>query len=74
MPQMNGYELARRLRQKPGLERVLLVALTGYGQESDQRLAIEAGFDHHLTKPVSAEMIHNLLTSLPCAYESISAR
>ena len=52
LPVMDGYELASRLRQLPGMARVLLVAVTGYGQESDRRRTAEAGFHHHLVKPV----------------------
>ncbi len=52
MPGMNGYELARRLRAMPHGQHMVLAALTGWGQQEDKRRAIEAGFDHHLTKPV----------------------
>ena len=52
LPGLDGYEVARRLRAVPGSERLLLIALTGYGQESDRRRSIEAGFDHHLVKPL----------------------
>src|SRR5262249_23682279 len=52
LPGMNGYEVAQRLRDIPGLARALLVAVTGYGQESDRRRTREAGFDRHLIKPV----------------------
>jgi CheY-like chemotaxis protein len=48
MPVMNGYDVARRLRQRPGLEKLLLVAMTGWGQEEDRRRSQEAGFDYHL--------------------------
>ncbi len=65
MPGMDGYELAARLRQLPQMADVVLVALTGYGQESDRQRACEAGFDHHLVKPVSLEALRNLLASLP---------
>jgi two-component system CheB/CheR fusion protein len=61
MPGMDGYEVARRLRQEPGLERALLVALTGYGQESDRRRSREAGIDYHLVKPVEPEELRALL-------------
>jgi CheY-like chemotaxis protein/nitrogen-specific signal transduction histidine kinase len=64
MPDMDGYELARRLRQEPGLECLPLVALTGYGQDSDKQQAREAGFSHHLVKPVSLEALQYLLASL----------
>jgi PAS domain S-box-containing protein len=52
LPVMNGYELAKRLRAEPGLERIVLIAVTGYGQESDRLKAKEAGFDEHYVKPV----------------------
>src|SRR5690606_5066859 len=64
MPQIDGYELARQLRRLPGFDSVVLVALTGYGQESDRQRALEAGFDQHLVKPVSIEAIEALLTQL----------
>jgi CheY-like chemotaxis protein/nitrogen-specific signal transduction histidine kinase len=65
MPHMDGYELARRLRQEAGLDGLVLIALTGYGQDSDRQLAKDAGFDHHLVKPVSLEALEDLLASLP---------
>jgi CheY-like chemotaxis protein/anti-sigma regulatory factor (Ser/Thr protein kinase) len=65
MPGMDGYELARRLRQIPELNQTLLVALTGYGQDSDRREAFNAGFNFHLVKPVSFEALQMLLQSLP---------
>ena len=61
MPVMNGYEVAQRLRQRPGLENLLLVAMTGWGQEEDRRRSQEAGFDHHLVKPAEPEALHKLL-------------
>jgi CheY-like chemotaxis protein len=61
MPRMNGYEAARHLRQQPWGRNVLLVALTGWGQEEDKRRATEAGFDHHLTKPVEPAALEKLL-------------
>ena len=65
MPGMDGYELAQRLRNEPSLAGVVLVALTGYGQDNDRRRAKDAGFDHHLVKPVSLEALRDLLASLP---------
>lgn len=65
MPGMNGYELAHRIRQGLGLQDIVLVALTGYGQDSDKERAVEAGFDYHLTKPVSIDALQTLLASLP---------
>ena len=61
MPGMDGYELARRLRQEHGLEKTLLVALTGYGQEEDRRRSREVTIDHHLVKPVNPETLQDLL-------------
>src|SRR5262249_57319446 len=51
LPGMDGYDLARELRVRTGGDRLLLVAVTGYGQDADQRRAREAGFDRHLVKP-----------------------
>lgn len=64
MPKLNGYEAARRIRTEMPGERVLLVAMTGWGQEEDKRRAQEAGFDAHLTKPVDIEVIEKLLDGL----------
>ena len=61
LPDMNGYEVARRLRAAPECRGTLLVALTGYGQVEDQRRALEAGFDLHLTKPVDAARLCEVL-------------
>jgi two-component system CheB/CheR fusion protein len=61
LPQLDGYEVARRLRQQPAMERALLIALTGYGNDEDHRRSREAGFDHHLVKPVDPAAIQQLL-------------
>ena len=63
LPGMDGYEVARRLRQVAGMEGVLLVALTGYGREEDRQRAFEAGFDHHLTKPADPDELRRLLAA-----------
>lgn len=63
LPTMDGYELARRLRQRFG-NGIALVALTGYGQAEDKQKAKEAGFDDHLTKPVSIVDVERLLVDL----------
>jgi len=62
LPKLNGYDVARALRQRPWGRQMYLVALTGWGQDADKRQALEAGFDHHLTKPVDPEQIEALLT------------
>jgi PAS domain S-box-containing protein len=65
MPGMDGYEVARRLRQQPGLERLILAALTGWGQKEDRRRTAEAGFDHHLVKPPEPQAVETVLAALP---------
>ena len=64
LPGMDGYELARRLRKNPDTTSATLIALSGYGQEEDRRRAREAGFDHHLVKPVDPERLSSLLVGL----------
>ena len=64
LPEMNGYEVARRLRQMPDVRKTLLVAITGYGREEDQKAAREAGFDLHLTKPVDPVRLEKLLATM----------
>jgi two-component system, sensor histidine kinase len=61
LPDMDGHEVARRLRAQASLRPSVLVALTGYGQESDRQLSREAGFDHHLVKPVDLRKLESLL-------------
>jgi PAS domain S-box-containing protein len=61
MPGMDGYEVARRLRQHPGLENVLLAALTGWGQQEDRRRTTEAGFDRHFVKPPDPKALEDFL-------------
>jgi signal transduction histidine kinase len=62
LPGMDGYELARRLREQGGLKGALLVAVTGYGQEEDRRRSRAATLDDHLTKPVDPEALRQLVT------------
>jgi PAS domain S-box-containing protein len=64
MPGLNGYEAARRIREQPGGWDMVLVAITGWGQDDDKRQAREAGFDHHLTKPVDPAELQKLLESV----------
>ncbi|MDB5949667.1 MAG: sensor hybrid histidine kinase [Massilia sp.] len=64
LPDMDGNELARRLRAQPGGVARVLVAITGYGQEEDRRQSAAAGFDHHFVKPVDAEVLLALLGAL----------
>jgi PAS domain S-box-containing protein len=61
MPGLNGYEAALRIRQTPWGKNMVLIAITGWGQEEDKQRAKEAGFDHHLTKPVDTADLERLL-------------
>jgi PAS domain S-box-containing protein len=61
LPRMNGYEVARRLRGSPGGAQTVLVAVTGWGQEQDKKNAAQAGFNHHLTKPVDPVALQAIL-------------
>jgi PAS domain S-box-containing protein len=64
LPEMDGNELARRLRADPATRAIVLVAVTGYGQEQDRRAALDAGFDHHLVKPVDMDKLAGLLAGI----------
>jgi CheY-like chemotaxis protein len=61
MPDMSGYEVARRLRLLPESRDVVLVALTGWGQDEDRKRTAEAGFNRHLVKPVDVDSLQVLL-------------
>jgi CheY-like chemotaxis protein len=65
MPGMDGHEVAQRVRRMPGFRDVLLIAMTGWGQEEDRRRSKAAGFDYHLLKPANADAVQALLASLP---------
>jgi signal transduction histidine kinase len=65
MPKLDGYEVARRIRAQPWGRRITLVALTGWGQESDRRRSGEAGFDSHMVKPLDLDKLTALLDRLP---------
>jgi two-component system CheB/CheR fusion protein len=60
MPDLDGYQLAERIRHEAWGKKIRLIALTGWGQESDKRRAHLAGFDHHLTKPVDPDQLERL--------------
>jgi DNA-binding response OmpR family regulator len=61
LPGMDGYQLATRLRHEENFKNATLIAISGYGQEEDVRLAREAGFDHHLVKPIASDELIKLL-------------
>ena len=61
MPQMDGYEVARRIRRQWPSEELQLIAVTGWGQEEDRRRTRETGFDLHMVKPVNVDALKGLL-------------
>jgi PAS domain S-box-containing protein len=63
LPGLNGYEVAKQLRQQPVPQEIVLVAMTGYGQETDRQNAREAGFDHHLVKPADFAEVQQILAT-----------
>jgi PAS domain S-box-containing protein len=63
LPKVNGYDLAKQLRQQPWAKDAVLVALTGWGQEQHRRRSAESGFNHHLTKPVEFNVLEDILTA-----------
>jgi CheY-like chemotaxis protein len=71
LPGMDGYEVARRLRQHPSLAGAFLVAVTGYSQEEDRRRSREAGFDHYLVKPVDPQVLTLLLASRGISHDTL---
>jgi CheY-like chemotaxis protein len=68
LPGMSGYDVARQLRSLPGFRDLFIVAVTGYGQESDRLRSQEAGFGHHLVKPVQPEVLQELIASAPLVH------
>jgi CheY-like chemotaxis protein len=70
LPGLDGFEVARRLRGQPGLQKTRLVALTGYGSEEEQLRGREAGFDHYLIKPADPADLERALTSGGAAGDS----
>jgi CheY-like chemotaxis protein len=69
MPRMDGYDAARRIRELLG-RRIVLVALTGWGQDEDKHRSREAGFDQHLTKPPEPELLERLIDDCGTATEN----
>ena len=63
LPEIDGCEVARRMRAMPELEGVRLVALTGYGRDEDRQRTRDAGFDHHLVKPVDLDELEKLVAA-----------
>src|SRR5256714_2184007 len=73
LPKVNGYDLARQLRQSGNSRHIVLVAFTGYGQDDDRRRVREAGFDHHLLKPLEPEALAKIIDAVPAHAASASA-
>ncbi|MGH7833141.1 MAG: ATP-binding protein [Candidatus Binatia bacterium] len=67
LPNLNGYEAARRIREQPWGKSIFLVAVTGYGQEEDRRRSLEAGFDYHMVKPINIEELEKKLSEMTAA-------
>ena len=74
LPGMDGYEVARRLRQEDCCRGAMLIAASGYGQEEDRRRSKAAGFDHHLVKPVDYAVLNKLLRPDQVRPESMRGR
>jgi CheY-like chemotaxis protein len=64
LPGMDGYEVAKRLRELPHAKDAVLIAITGYGQDDDRQRSRRAGIDHHLVKPVAPDALRRLIDSL----------
>jgi CheY-like chemotaxis protein len=64
LPGMSGHEVARTIREQPWSQRTLIVAMSGWGQETDRLRSREAGFDLHLVKPIDQDVLARVLTSL----------
>jgi PAS domain S-box-containing protein len=65
LPNINGFEACQMIRRQPGAERIVIVALTGWGQEEDKYRTKEAGFDDHFVKPIEPARLHRLVAALP---------
>ena len=67
LPGMDGYEVAARLRRRPCGRDCCIIAVSGYGQEEDRRRSREAGFDHHLVKPIDFDVLRAIIDGRPPA-------
>lgn len=72
LPEMDGNELARHLRSRRETAGIMLIAVTGYGQENDRQRSAQAGFNHHLVKPIVMEQLAELLAALPAGRERLN--
>jgi len=69
LPKLNGYDACRAIREQPWGMDVLLIAVTGWGQEDDHRRSREAGFDHHMVKPVDLSVLTHIIAGSRVATE-----
>ena len=69
LPDMDGYELARRLRGLAATSKAVLIAATGFGQQQDRARSSEAGIDYHLVKPVDLAALRGILQKIPSGHE-----
>jgi CheY-like chemotaxis protein len=67
LPDLDGFEVAQAMRNSQGLERTVIVALTGFGRDVDRAMAKQSGCDHHITKPMELARLIDLLSTLPPA-------
>jgi len=67
LPKLNGYEVCRRIREQPWGKGIVLIAKTGWGQDEDRRRSHEAGFDHHMVKPVDPKVLMKMLAGIQVA-------
>jgi CheY-like chemotaxis protein len=74
LPDLDGYQLARKIRATSWGRGAVLIAVTGWGQEADRRRAFEAGFDHDLTKPIAAETVESLMQSVSALPDAANAK
>jgi CheY-like chemotaxis protein len=74
LPELNGYEVAKQIRENEDTKNIIIAALTGYGRESDRQEAALAGCDHHFTKPIEPHQLISLLSTLPHVADSESNR
>ena len=70
MPEMTGYEVARKVRAAAWGKKIMLVAVTGWGQVEDRRKALDAGFDHHFAKPIGMDVLKPLIAQCRADAES----
>lgn len=66
LPDMNGYHVAEKMRMIPSLDKVMFVAMTGYGDQEHQNRSEQAGFDHHVVKPAEHDHVKRLLEQAAC--------